>query len=58
MMDDPRSPLQPMLCVAAVDTRLTCGAHCAVCPYYVRERRIGERRSRPRTNTRRILGRR
>ena len=58
MMNDPRSPVQPMLCVAEVDTRLTCSTYCALCPYYVRDRRIGERRYSPRrTYDRRILGR-
>jgi len=58
MMNDPRITLQPMLCVADVDTRLTCSTYCAVCPYYVRDRRIGERRWSPRrTYDRRILGR-
>jgi hypothetical protein len=58
MMNDPRILLQPMLCVAEVDTRLTCSTYCAVCPYYVRDRRIGERRDSPRrTYDRRILGR-
>ena len=57
-MNDPRITLQPMLCVADVDTRLTCSTYCAVCAYYVRERRIGERRACPRrTHDRRILGR-
>jgi hypothetical protein len=47
-----------MLCVADVDTRLTCSTYCAVCPHYVRDRRVGERRTvhRP-THDRRILGR-
>ena len=58
MMNDPRITLQPMLCVADVDTRLTCSTYCAVCAYYVRDRRIGERRWSPRrTYDRRILGR-
>ncbi len=58
MVNDPRTPLQPMLCVAEVDTRLTCSTYCAVCPYYVRDRRIGERRwSRGARHDRRILGR-
>jgi hypothetical protein len=58
MIRDSRITLQPMLCVAEVDTRLTCSTYCAVCPYYVRDRRIGERRRRPRrTYDRRILGR-
>jgi hypothetical protein len=58
MIRDSRITLQPMLCVAEVDTRLTCSTYCAVCPFYVRDRRIGERRGRPRrTYDRRILGR-
>ncbi len=49
---------QPMLCVADVDTRLTCSTFCAACVYYVRDRRVGERRACPRpTHDRRILGR-
>ena len=58
MMNDPRITLQPMLCVAEVDVRLTCSTYCAVCPCYVRDRRDGERRWSPRrTHERRILGR-
>jgi len=58
MTNDPRITRQPMLCVADVDTRLACSTFCAVCPYYVRDRRIGERRCSPRrTYDRRILGR-
>jgi hypothetical protein len=58
MMKVPRITLQPMLCVADVDIRLACSTYCAVCPYYVRDRRIGERRCSPRrTYDRRILGR-
>ena len=58
MTKDPRITLQPMLCVAEVDTRLTCSTYCAVCLYYVRDRRIGERRESPRrTYDRRILSR-
>jgi hypothetical protein len=58
LMKDPRISFQPIICVADVDTRLTCSTYCAVCPYYVRERRIGERRACPRpTHDRRILGR-
>jgi hypothetical protein len=58
MTKDTRITLQPMLCVAEVDTRLTCSTYCAVCLYYVRDRRIGERRESPRrTYDRRILGR-
>jgi hypothetical protein len=47
-----------MLCVADVDTRLTCSTLCALCPHYVRDRREGERRMIPRrTRDRRVLGR-
>ena len=57
-MNQRRTRLQPMLCVAEVDTRLQCSTYCAVCVYYVRDRRIGERRDIPRrTFDRRILGR-
>ena len=57
-MNGRRTQLQPMLCVADVDTRLQCSTYCAVCIYYVRDRRIGERRDSPRrTFDRRILGR-
>ncbi len=57
-MIDSRITLQPMLCVAEVDTRLTCSTYCAACAYYVRQRRIEERRACPRrTHDRRILGR-
>jgi hypothetical protein len=57
-MKDPRITFQPMICVAEVDTRLTCSTYCPVCAYYVRERRIEERRTCPRpTHDRRILGR-
>ncbi len=50
--------LPPMLCVADVDTRLTCSTFCALCPHYVRDRRAGERRASPRrTHDRRVLGR-
>jgi hypothetical protein len=50
--------LPPMLCVADVDTRLACATFCAVCPYYVRDRRIDERRDRPRrSHDRRVLAR-
>jgi hypothetical protein len=47
-----------LICIADVDTRLSCSCYCAVCPYYVRERRYGERRTiyRP-TKDRRILNR-
>jgi hypothetical protein len=57
-MKDRRITLHPMLCVADVDTRLTCSTFCAVCVFYVRDRRVGERRTCPRpTHDRRILGR-
>jgi hypothetical protein len=57
-MNQARRTLQPMLCVADVDTRLRCSTYCAACVYYVRERRVGERRACPRpTHDRRILGR-
>ncbi len=51
-------PQPPLICVADVDTRLSCSCYCAVCPYYLRDRRIGERRAvhRP-TLDRRILNR-
>jgi hypothetical protein len=44
--------------VADVDTRLSCSCYCAVCPYYLRDRRIGERRTihRP-TLDRRVFSR-
>jgi len=55
---EPNLISQPMICVAEVDARLSCSTYCAVCPYYVRDRRIGERRCSPRrTHDRRILGR-
>ena len=47
-----------MICVADVDVRLTCSTYCAVCRYYVRDRRQGERRGAPRpTYDRRTLNR-
>lgn len=47
-----------MICVADVDTRLTCNAICVTCPYYVPDRRIGERRATPRrTLDRRVMNR-
>jgi hypothetical protein len=53
-----RETLQPMICVADVDTRLRCSTFCAACVYYVRDRRVGERRTCPRpTHDRRVLGR-
>ena len=48
----------PMICVADVDTRLVCSTFCALCRYYVRDRREGERRRTPRrSHDRRVLGR-
>jgi hypothetical protein len=51
--------LQPsLICVADVDTRLSCNCYCAVCPHYTRERRTGERRANHRpTRDRRVLSR-
>jgi hypothetical protein len=47
-----------MICIADVDTRLFCSTFCAVCRHYVRDRRAGERRNRPRpSHDRRVLGR-
>jgi len=39
------TPQPPLICVADVDARLSCSCYCAVCPYYLRDRRIGERRT-------------
>ena len=52
------TPQPPLICVADVDTRLSCSCYCAVCPYYLRDRRIGERRTihRP-TLDRRVFSR-
>ena len=48
----------PLICVADVDTRLACSTFCACCPYYVRDRRRGQRRRAPRdTRDRRVLPR-
>jgi hypothetical protein len=48
----------PMICVADVDTRLFCSTYCALCPHYVRDRRRGERRLKPRCgHDRRVLSR-
>jgi hypothetical protein len=57
--NDPRtSALPPILCVADVDTRLACSTFCAGCPHYVRDRRVDERRDRPRrSHDRRVLAR-
>ena len=57
--NDPRaSVLPPILCVADVDTRLACNTFCAVCSHHVRDRRIDERRDRPRrSHERRVLAR-
>jgi len=50
--------LPPVLCVADVDTRLACSTFCASCPHYVRDRRMDERRDRPRrSHERRVLSR-
>jgi|YNPNPStandDraft_1061719.scaffolds.fasta_scaffold199739_2 hypothetical protein len=50
--------LPPLICVADVDTRLRCSMCCAVCPHYIRDRRVGERRRTPRpTPDRRLLPR-
>ena len=47
-----------MICVADVDTRLFCSTYCALCPHYVRDRRRGERRLKPRRgHDRRVLSR-
>jgi hypothetical protein len=56
--NDGTAPQPPLICVAAVDTRLSCSCYCAVCPHYLRDRRTGERRDvyRP-TRDRRILNR-
>jgi len=48
----------PLICVADVDTRLQCSTFCACCPYYVRDRRRGQRRRIPReSHDRRIMPR-
>jgi len=48
----------PMICVADVDTRLTCSTFCAACAYYTPDRRIAERRGEPRpTRERRVYTR-
>ena len=60
VMADMRPPvLHPaLICVADVDTRLTCSACCPVCRHYTRDRRLGERRATHRpTPDRRVLGR-
>jgi hypothetical protein len=47
-----------MICVADVDTRLSCSTYCALCPHYMRDRRRGERRTTHRsTPERRVLDR-
>ena len=58
MKHDDTAPQPPLICVADVDTRLSCSCYCAVCLYYTRDRRIGQRRAlyRP-TKDRRILNR-
>ena len=55
---EPSTKQPPLICVADVDTRLSCSCYCAACPSYLRDRRIGERRTvhRP-TNDRRIFNR-
>jgi len=60
LMSESRSPDRhpALICVADVDTRLTCSACCAACPHYMHDRRQGERRASPRpTPDRRVLGR-
>ena len=58
MTNGSRITLQPVLCVAEVDTRLTCSTYCAACPHYVYDRRVGERRDGwLRTTDRRIFTR-
>lgn len=53
-----KAPQPPLICVADVDTRLSCSCYCAVCPHYIRDRRMGERRAIPRpTRERRVLNR-
>jgi hypothetical protein len=51
----PENQEPAMICVADVDTRLTCSTFCAACPYYVPDRRIGERRCEPRATRERRL---
>ena len=52
------APQPPLICIADVDTRLSCSCYCAVCPHYLRDRRAGERRESWRsTHDRRILNR-
>jgi hypothetical protein len=47
-----------MICVADVDTRLTCNAICVTCPHYMPDRRYDERRTTPRrTRDRRVMNR-
>jgi hypothetical protein len=56
--DSRTTALPPVICVADVDTRLACSTFCAVCPHYVRDRRIDERRDWPRrSHDRRVLAR-
>ena len=45
MVHEQNIPQPALICVADVDTRLGCSCYCAVCPYYLRDRRIGERRT-------------
>ena len=48
----------PTICVADVDTRLTCNAICVTCPHYMPDRRLDERRGAPRrTRDRRVMNR-
>ena len=58
MVHEQNIPQPALICVADVDTRLACSCYCAVCPYYLRDRRIFERRTlhRP-TFDRRIYNR-
>jgi hypothetical protein len=58
MEQQPKILQPPMICIAEVDTRLFCSTYCALCEYYVRDRRDGERRGSPRrTRDRRVLRR-
>lgn len=58
MKPDDTAPKPSLICVADVDTRLSCSCYCAVCPHYTHERRIGERRASHRpTRDRRVLKR-
>jgi len=58
MHEQPTSVRLAVICVAAVDTRLACGALCVTCPHYMQERRLDERRTAPRrSRDRRVLSR-